>query len=122
MKKVLFGLLIITIGLFIITGCGNSNAVGTYKLEYSKYVGDPDTAKSTEPWTIVLESNGSGKSSRNGANYDITWSISGENIKLSEKFLGITLDYNGTLKDGKLDIYNGDKTNDLTMESVFNKQ
>ena len=40
-----------------------------------------------------------------------------------EKFMGITIEYNGTLKDGKrLDLFNGDKTNALTNEMVYNKK
>lgn len=124
MKKTFLLALIVMVGLLVITGCGKdlSAYAGTYSLEYSKFVGDPDTAKSTEEWTIVLNDDGTGKSNRDGSSYDAEWSIDGENISFTEKFMGIKNEYNGTLKDGKLDIYNGEKTNDLTLQAVFNKQ
>ena len=123
MKKTLLCTLLVMVGLIILTGCGKdlSAYAGTYKLEYSKYVADPDTEKQTEEWTIELKADGTGKSNRNDASYDVEWSMDNDNIKLTEKFIG-TIDYNGTLKDGKLDIYNGEKTNGLTLEAVFNKQ
>lgn len=125
MKKVLLCSLFTILSLIMLTGCGNSlkEYAGTYKLEYSKYVGDPDTAKNTsEVAEMILNEDGTGKSNRNGYSYDVKWSMNGENITLSETFMGITLDYNGTLKDGRLDLFNGDKNNDLTNETVYNKQ
>ena len=125
MKKTLLSIVFIMVGLLIVTGCGKGNLAnyaGIYKLEYSKYVGDPDTAKSTEEWTITLNEDGTGKSNRDDSSYDAEWSMDGENIVFIEKFMGIKNEYNGTIKDGKMDIFNGDKTNDLTLEAVFNKQ
>jgi hypothetical protein len=124
MKKV-FLFCLIVIGLFIITGCGNklSEYAGIYKLEYSKFVGDPDTAKDTsEVAEITLNADGTGKSVRDGLNIDIEWKLDGENITLTEIYMGIKLDYNGTLKNNKLDIFNGDKTNQLTVEKVYIKE
>ena len=40
---------------------------------------------------------------------------------MTEKFLGMTIDYTGTLKDGELHIYNGDPSSDLTYEYVYKK-
>ena len=122
-KKGLLLVVFVMISVLFITGCGKdlSKYAGTYKLEYSKYVGDPDTAKNTEEWTIVLEKDGTGKSNRDGASYNVEWSMKGDDITLKEKFAGITNDYNGTLKDGKLDIFNGDKTKEITLEAVFSK-
>ena len=124
MKKSLLFVLLFMVSILVITGCGSnlSKYAGTYKLEYSKYVGDPDTAKNTEEWTITLSDDASGKSNRNGSSYNIEWSISGNEITLTEKFGPLTIDYNGTITGNKLDIFNGDKTNDLTLEAVFNKQ
>lgn len=125
MKKSILCAFFVMMGLLVIVGCGKnsdlSKYAGTYKLEYSKYVGDPDTAKNTEEWTIVLNNDGTGKSNRDDASYDVEWSIDNENVKVVEKFIG-TIEYNGTLKDGKLDIFNGDKTSAITLEAIFNKQ
>ena len=124
MKKSLLLIVFVMISVLLVTGCGKdlSKYYGTYKLEYSKYVGDPDTAKTTEEWTIVLEKDGTGKSNRDGASYTVEWSIDGDNVKVNEKFAGIINEYNGTLTNGKLDIFNGDRTSDITLEAVFNKQ
>ncbi len=125
MKKTLLCTLFIVAGLFILTGCENAmkEAAGTYILEYSKFVGDPDSAKNTtEVASLVLNADGTGKSNRDGTSYNVEWSIDGQNVTLKETFLGITLEYNGTLVDGKLDLFNGDKTNDLTNETVYVKE
>ena len=125
MKKSLKILLVLVavIGVFSLAGCGKkadlSKFAGTYVGEYSKFVGD--TEKETEAFSVELKSDGTGVSRRNGGEYKITWSINGENFKMTEKFLG-TIDYTGTLKDGKLHIYNGDPTSDTTYEYVYNKQ
>ena len=124
MKKSLFLMVFVMLGVLFITGCGKdlSKYAGTYKLEYSKYVGDPETAKNQEEWTVVLDKNGTGTSPRDGSTYNVEWSIKDDNITLKEKFMGISNDYNGTIKDGKMDIFNGDKTKDITLEAVFNKE
>ena len=125
MKKKIIGILFVVMGVIVLTGCNSAmkEAAGTYKLEYSKFVGDPDTAKSTEAASLVLEADGTGKSYRNDTSYNLEWSIDGENVTVIEKFMGITIEYNGTLKDGKrLDLFNGDKTNALTNETVYNKE
>lgn len=41
---------------------------------------------------------------------------------MTEKFLGISIEYTGTLADGKLDIFNADPNDDLTCEYVYEKQ
>ena len=124
MKNSLLMISLVLISILFITGCGSdlSKYAGTYKLEYTKYVGDPETSKNTEDWTIILDKNGKGKSNRDGASYDVEWSIKSDDVIVTEKFAGISNEYNGTLKEGRLDIFNGDKTNDITLEAVFNKQ
>ena len=124
MKNSLLIISLVLISILFITGCGSdlSKYAGTYKLEYTKYVGDPETSKNIEDWTIILDKNGKGKSNRDGASYDVEWSIKSDDVIVTEKFAGISNEYNGTLKEGRLDIFNGDKTNDITLEAVFNKQ
>ena len=124
MKKTLLCVLLVMV-CFLLVGCGKnlSTYAGTYKLEYSKYVGDPDTSKdTTEVASIVLNADGTGKSNRNDTSYDIEWSIDGKNITVVEKFLGMKIEYNGTLEEGRLDLFNGEKNNALTNETVYNKQ
>ena len=122
--KVVTMLFCIVLCVFLVTGCGKdlSKYAGTYEGKYTKFVGDPDSAKEeNEEFSLELKEDGTGKSNRNGASYNITWEINGEEFKMTEKFIG-TIEYNGTLKDGKLHIYNGDKTNDLTAEYVYEKK
>lgn len=126
-SKILLTLLMV-LGIFSLTGCGKktddlSKYVGIYKGEYTKFVGDSDEHKVTdEDFSVELKKDGTGVSTRSGSNYNITWSIDGENFKMNEKFMGLTNEYNGTLKDGKIDIYNGDKSKDITLELVYKKQ
>lgn len=128
MKKIqnLLLIAVLAIGVFMITGCGKKDLkayTGTYEKEYEKYVGDPETSKNTEDaWTIVLNEDGTGKSNRDDESYDAEWSIDGETFKFTEKFGPIKNEYTGTLKDGKIDMFNGDPKNDLTLEVVLNKK
>ena len=122
MKKVLLLCTLVIFNLLLI-GCTNnlSKYSGTYKLEYYKYVADPDSAKTIDDWILVLEKDGTGKSNRDGGSYSIEWSIKDNNISLKEKFGSISIDYNGTIINNRIDVYNGDRNNDLTLEAVFIK-
>ena len=108
-----------------LTGCGSktdlSKYAGTYNGEYTKYVGD-NTKITDEEFSVELKSDGTGSSTRDGATYDITWSLDGDKFKMTEKFAGLTIDYEGTLKDSKLDIFNGDKEDNFTVEYVYSKK
>ncbi len=85
-------------------------------------MGDNEDAKVTnEEFSLVLEANGKGKFIRDGAEFDLTWKLDGENFSMTETFLGISNDYTGTLKDGKLDIFNGDPEEPFTCEYYFEK-
>ena len=130
-KVVSVFMMILMMGV-ILTGCNNkddkkeekvdlSAAAGTYKGVYAKFVGDA-TRIEDEVFSLELKSDGTGVSNRDGASYNLTWSLKGEEFKMTETFAGLTIDYNGTLKDGKLEIYNGDKDNDLTYMYVYEKQ
>ena len=125
MKKILFLSLFLVLSLVVITGCGNklSEYAGTYKLDYAKYVGDPDTAKDTDSIeTIILNDDGTGQSIRDGLNIKVEWKLTGDEITLTEIYAGIKLDYNGILRGNKLDLFDGDKTNDLTLEKIYIKE
>ena len=41
---------------------------------------------------------------------------------MKETFMGISIDYTGTLKDGELHTYNDEPTDDLTYEYVYAKE
>ena len=95
---------------------------GTYIGKYTKFVGDPDTAKKEEEFKLILNGDGTGKHFRNDLEIKVPeWSIDGENIKLTEKFLG-TLDYTGVLSGNTLTLYNGDPANALTCTYVYEKE
>lgn len=122
---------IIALGLFTLTGCGKdeekttkkqdlSAYAGTYEGQYTKLVGD--TKKVEEEFSIELKADGTGVHNRDGASYNIEWSLDGENFKMTDKFGSLTIDYTGTLKDGTLDIFNGDPENIWTYEYVYEKQ
>ena len=133
MKKKLLSILLIVVVLIGFTGCGKKESTtktkevdksvyaGTYTGLYTKFVGD-ETKTTDEEFSVVLEKDGTGKSNRDGSSYNIKWSIKGDKFKMTETFMGISIDYTGTLKDDKIDVFNGDPDNDFTVEYVYEKE
>ena len=141
MKNKIIGLLLF-LSIFVITGCENrvqeepkANeqkveeqktvivVAGTYEGQYTKLVGASESEKDTsDNFYLVLDPDGTGIHHRNDSEYKLTWTNDGENISIKETFVGISIDYNGTLKDNDLVLYNGDKTNDFTMQYVYKKK
>ena len=123
MKKTIAVVLALVMALMLVA-CGASqemkDAAGTYKCLQSKFVGDTDWI-TDEEFTVELKEDGSGSRTTDGNSYDLTWKLEGETFTMTETFLGLTNDYTGTLKDGKLDIFNGDPTDDLTYEYILAK-
>ena len=123
MKKIIAAALVLVMALSLFAcGKGNEameNAAGTYNGVQSKFVGDEEWEECD--FVLELKSDGTGTSTRDGTSYEATWEIDGENFKMTETFLGMNIDYTGTLKDGELHIYNGDPGSDLTYEYVFKK-
>ena len=130
MKKILnFTLIIaiVVIGLFALTGCGQnqvlSAAAGTYEGQYTKFVGDPDSAKNdTDKFTLELKADGTGVHHRDDSDFNVTWTLDGDKFTMKETFLGASIDYTGTLANGKLNIFNGEPSDDFTCEYVFEKK
>ncbi len=122
-------LLFVAVFLFaavLITGCGGKDnsmkdAAGTYEGTYTKLVGD-DEKNTDEEFSLVLNEDGTGKHNRDGESYDVEWSLDGEEFTMKDKFMGLSIEYTGTLKDGKLQIYNGDPKNDFTYEYNYEKK
>ncbi len=100
-----------------------ANAAGTYKGIYTKFVGDPDTAKNDkDEFKLILEKDGTGKSIRDGLEIKVPdWSVEGGKFKLTEKFLG-TIDYTGTLDGKSLVLYNDDPEKPVTCMYVYEKE
>ncbi|MBR0231715.1 MAG: hypothetical protein IJQ53_05775 [Clostridia bacterium] len=126
MKK----LLVITLAalmLLALGACGKKEltpqekAAGTYDLVHCKFVGDTEW-QTDEGAKLVLNADGTGTSTRDGATYKMTWTIDGEKFTMKETFMGISIDYTGTLKDGELHTYNDEPTDDLTYEYVYAKE
>lgn len=112
----------------LLIACSDGNnamkdAAGTYVGQYTKVVGDDDSARDTsEFFQLVLTEDGKGKHSRDGMEFDVTWTLEGEAFTMSETFIGDPIQYTGTLKNGELDIFNGDPENAWTYEYVYKKQ
>ena len=126
MKKAL-RLLVVLVAVFSVTmlaGCGKadlSKYAGTYEGKYTKFVGD-ETKDTSGEFSVELKSDGTGSSTRDGATYDITWSIDGDKFKMTEKFAGMKIEYTGTLKDSELSIFNGPEDDDFTYNYVYEKK
>ena len=119
-----FKVLLVFVAIFMTVGCGKdlSEYAGTYEGKYTKFVGDPDDVIDEEEFTLVLNKNGKGTHYRNTLEIKITWDVKGEEFTMHEKMGALAIDYNETLKDGKLVIYNGDKNDDLTAQYVYEKK
>ena len=96
---------------------------GTYKGLYTKFVGDGDSSKNTdEEFTLILNPDGTGTHKRNNLEINIPdWTCENGEFKMTEKFLG-TIDYVGKIEGNKLNIFNGDPTNNFTCEYVYDKE
>ena len=116
---------VIMICLFLV-GCGKkeylSKYAGTYEGQYTKFIGDADDAIDEEEFKLVLESNGTGTHYRNSLEISVTWSVKDNKINMTEKYMGMTIDYTGTLDGNKLVLYNGDETDPFTAQYVYEKK
>lgn len=123
-RTIVFALAVLM--LLTLGACGKKEptpqelAAGTYKLVHSKFAGDSEW-QTDESANVVLNADGTGTSTRNDETYKMTWTVEGEKFTMKETFMGITLDYTGTLKDGELHTYNGDPADPLTYEYVYAK-
>ena len=121
MKRLLLILLALAL-LVSLAACGDpalKAASGTYTGVHCKFVGDTEWQE--EEFSLELKSDGTGTSNRDGETYNVTWTLEGETFTMKETFLGMSIDYTGTLKDGELHIYNGEPESDLTYEYVYKK-
>ena len=139
MKKILrivSLLLVLTLCAALLAGCsGNkdakkdtkeqdknadSPAVGTWKGEYQKLVGDDEQV--VEEFSLELTADGKGVHHRDEMEFNVSWELDGENFTMKETFIGDPIVYTGTLKDGELMLYNGDPEDDWTYIYVYSKE
>ena len=126
MKLKYLAVLVIMISLFLV-GCGSkkvdlSKYAGTYEGEYTRFVGDPEDVRTAEDFKLVLKSDGTGTHYRNDLEIRVTWTIKDGEVSMTETFMGISIDYTGTLEDNKLVLYNGDPEDDFTAQYVYEKK
>lgn len=115
---------VLFVSVLLVSGCGKKDykkdAAGTYEGTYTKLVGD-DTKNTDEEFSLVLKEDGTGTHNRDGGSFNVEWDFDGEKFTLTDKFGALTIDYTGTLKDGKLQIYNGDPEDIWTYEYNYEK-
>ncbi|MBQ4297858.1 MAG: hypothetical protein II771_06145 [Clostridia bacterium] len=125
MKKAWF-LVLTFLMVFSLVACSSPEkeaakaAAGTYKGVHLKPVGDSEWV--TETFSLELNANGTGTHNRDEMSFKVTWTLDGDKFTMNETFIGDPIVYTGTLKDGKLDLFNGDPTNLFTYEYVYEKQ
>ena len=132
MKKMIPLLLALLLAAGLLTGCGEAApaateapnalraAAGTYQGLYTKLVGDE--TQEEEAFHLDLKADGTGTHYRNDLEIPVTWTLESEAVTMQETFLGLTMDYTGTLQGGKLNLFNGDPADDWTCEYVYQKQ
>lgn len=92
--------------VFSLAACGNKDNAknpnaGKYILTDEKF--SNGSGNISEEWTLILNDDGTGKSSR-GVDCDVKWSVDNEKLKLTETMMGLSLDYEGTIKDGVIQL------------------
>ncbi len=95
-------------------------AAGKYVGQYTQLVGDE--TKTEESFSLTLNADGTGTHARNDMEFKVTWTLEGEKFTMKETFIGDPIEYSGTLKDGVLDIFNGDPDTPMTCNYVYKKQ
>lgn len=124
MKRLL--LILLTLGVLVsLAACGGGDAAanaaaGTYEGVHLKPVGDTEWVE--EEFSLELKADGTGTHSRDGESFSVTWTLEGETFTMQETFLGLSIDYTGTLKGDDLDIFNGDPEDIWTYEYVYKKK
>lgn len=123
-KKLLALVLLAALLAALFAGCGEPDpmeqAAGTYLGQYTKMVGDE--TREEEDFRLELKKDGTGIHARDDMEFKVTWTLEGEAFTMRETFLGLSIDYTGTLSDGRLDLFNGDPTDIWTYEYVYQKQ
>ena len=116
-----------------LTACGGGTAssssaasddgvAGVYTGVYYKFAADPDTAKVTDdPFSLTLNADGTGTHERDDMEFDVTWTLDGEDFRMEEKFLGDPNIYEGTLSGDDLVLYTPGKDDPMAYEYVYTK-
>ena len=118
-------LLMLVLSALLLSACSGEQsrmkkAAGTYEGLYTKMVGSDEKEK--ESFSLILKADGTGLHMRNDSEYSITWTLDGARFTMKETFLGLSIDYTGTLKGDALSIFNGDPESSWTYEYVYKKQ
>ena len=136
-QKNIFFYLFLLLGLIIITGCETkqeekddkpeisvnmSDYIGIYEGQYIKLLGDEYQSKKHETFSLELKEDGTGIHNHNDSSYSITWSFDGTIFTMEEDYYGNIISYTGTLKKGKIDVFNGDKSEPFTAEYIYLKE
>ncbi len=122
-QKCIALLLTLVLVSLLFAACGDpamKAAAGTYEGQYTKIVGDE--TRNEEVFSLTLNADGTGTHARDDMEFKVTWTLEGETFTMKETFIGDPIEYTGTLKDGVLDIFNGDPNDIWTYEYVYNKR
>lgn len=110
--------------LFSLASCSGGSkdpAVGIWQGVYTKFVGDEEK-NTAEEFRLELKAGGKGTHYRDDLEISVTWKLEGEALSVTESFLGMTLDYTGTLSDNVIHLFNGDPDDIWTCEYVYIKK
>lgn len=96
-----------------------ASVAGEYIGIKSGFVGD-DIGPGEE-FSLILNEDGTGTNKRDGQEFICNWSVDGDKFTMKDEFMGVTIDYTGTIKDSVLEIYNGEPENEFTYKYVYEK-
>lgn len=94
---------------------------GEYEGKWCKFVGDEKQETEAE-FSLILNEDGTGINKRDNREFECTWGYDKDGFKLTDKFMGLEINYTGEIKEKELHIYNGDPKDELTFEYVYEKK
>ncbi len=95
-------------------------AAGNWIGQYLKMVGDSYADRDqTSAFHLELKEDGTGTHYRDDLELEVKWTLDGEAFTMTETFMGMTIDYTGTLTGDDLDLFNADPDDIWTTEYVY---
>ena len=66
-----------------------------------------------------MTEDGKGTSARGGSEYGLTWKVKGNEITVTETFMGMKNEYSGTIEAKKITLQNGEPGADFSTTMIF---
>ena len=108
------------VSLSVLVACGGGAGkeyAGSYRNTSYKYSDGSGEADPT--WVLTLTEDGKGTSARGGSEYGLTWKVKGNEITVTETFMGMKNEYSGTIETKKITLQTGEPGADFSATMIF---